>query len=52
MMTGRFVEVCKRKFLKENADKIKVMVLVGEERSLWEDIGACLVVYEFVVCVR
>ena len=31
VMVGRFVEVCRRKGLKINADKRKVMVLGGEE---------------------
>ena len=31
MMVGRFVEVCKRRGLKVNADKRKAMVLGGEE---------------------
>ena len=30
-MVGRFVEVCKRRGLKVNACKIKVMILNGEE---------------------
>ena len=31
MMVGRFVELCKRRGPKFNADKNKVMVLDGEE---------------------
>ena len=31
VMVGRFAEVCKRRGLKANADKSKVMVLNGEE---------------------
>ena len=31
MMVGRFAEVCRRRGLKVNADKSKVMVLNGEE---------------------
>ena len=34
MMVGHFVEVCKRKCLKVNADKNKVMMLCGEEGSI------------------
>ena len=30
-MVGRFVEVCRRKSLKVNADKSKVIMLNGEE---------------------
>ena len=30
-MVGRFVEVCRRRYLKVNAGKSKVMVLGGEE---------------------
>ena len=30
-MVGRFVEMCRRRGLKVNADKNKVMVLNGEE---------------------
>ena len=33
-MVGRFVELCKKRGLKVNADKSKMMVLNGEER--WE----------------
>ena len=32
MMVERFVEVCRRRGLKVNANKSKVMVLSGEER--------------------
>ena len=32
MMVERFVEVCRRRGLKVNANKSKVMVLGGEER--------------------
>ena len=34
VMVGHFVEVCKRKCLKVNADKNKVMMLCGEEGSI------------------
>ena len=33
---GHFVEVCKRRGLKVNAGKSKVMVLIGEEGLEWE----------------
>ena len=35
-MLGRFVEVCRRRCLKVNADKSKVMVLGGEEGLEYE----------------
>ena len=35
MMTGHFVEICKRRSLKENADKRMVMAF-GEEDSVCE----------------
>ena len=36
MMVGRYVEVCKRRGLKFNADKNKVMALGGEEGLEYE----------------
>ena len=33
-MVGRFVEVCRRRGLKHNAGKSKVMVLCGKEENV------------------
>ena len=46
VMVGWFAEVCRRRGLKVNAGKSKVMVLSGEERLkckvLWDSFRACL----------
>ena len=36
VMVGRFADVCRRRGLKANAGKSKVMVLNGEEGLEWE----------------
>ena len=36
MMVGQFADVCRRRGLKVNTDKSKVMVLNGEEELVYE----------------
>ena len=44
-VVGRFAEVCRRRSLKVNAGKSKVVILGGEEGlecEVWETFRACL----------